>query len=866
MKSPSILRCCLVVTSLLLAVPVLTAQNSFQLFGPVNVRPSANGTGYGANAVAFNSTTLNMTCGASPITATLSSTADNMGNVLVDNNITVAVTSAATTGSAVNVCSGGTSDSTPDGPSPNCFTSAYQGPASGGSLNGVDPDTLVTTGGVTPIDISGNLQSGPVQVTINEVDTGVVLAASTLYLNTNCSKTGVTGPAEITGNPIPQSNPTPQQLTQTFPFNLTTNQQVQFIYDLSQAQAAGTLTITDGTIPGTSDMPIDPGTFLSTYVPNTSFATSSCLIHTGELLPSDAQACKMYTLECTIGSGSNESGAQCPVSSLPNEIFQAIFDGPSFTLPDIPTPNGPTFHTGVGFLMAAENWTGGPCTFDPASGLQDLACPQNLLASFSGPGVYDLTGKTSHPNSAFIPVIQVPEDLTAVTVTGEQTGNWVNTSTPSLTLSSQPPNLAGTSLPGAARFVPSPIQSITYGISAPNAVPVPAYPASTDTVVPNPAGCPTPSAPSEPSATVFTTPQQTLSDLPNGNPLADGYYVLHYYAQDCAGTEELQFTQGAGASWSTSYYTVPINIDTVPPVVSSGPVLSPLPGVSGSYTVGESVTATYSCTDSLSGVVRCGASTFSPGTPSTGPIKSFVDTSAPGTKTYTVTAIDAAGNQSSASVQYSVIATSPVPPSSTKCNGTYTGTFRGNLTISAGQTCVFVSGGATGNVTNNGGSLTLSNSRVGGNLAENKGSLSLSNSSTGGNLQIGGGSFTISPGSIIGGNLQIQGLPSGMGQNQVCGSVVRGNLQSQQNGTPVAIGTPSCTGNTVGGNLQVQSNTGATAIGGNTVFGNLQDNSNRGATQVFSNVIGGSLQCQNNSSITGGGNKARLKQGQCATF
>ncbi|MDT7814338.1 MAG: hypothetical protein QOJ42_4254, partial [Acidobacteriaceae bacterium] len=30
-----------------------------------------------------------------------------------------------------------------------------------------------------------------------------------------------------------------------------------------------------------------------------------------------------------------------PCSSLPNEILQDVFDGPSFTLPDITTPNGP---------------------------------------------------------------------------------------------------------------------------------------------------------------------------------------------------------------------------------------------------------------------------------------------------------------------------------------------------------------------------------------------------------------------------------------------------------------------------------------------------------------------------------------------
>jgi len=657
MKQLSILRCSVFAAAMLFTVPALVAQNSsIQLFGPVNVRPSTEGTGTGASANTFNSKIVNLTCTASPITAVLSSSANGVGNILVDNYVAVSQTGTTTT-SPVNVCTGGTGQ--------NCFTSAYQSPASSGTLNGVDPDTLVATGGVAPINISSDLSSGPIQLEIDLIDNGGWLTSSSLYLTTNCTQTG-TGPANITGNPISQSNPTPAQLNQSFPFNSSTNQQINFTYDLSQAEAAGTLTIQPQTIPGTEDTPVDPTTFQTDFVQNTSFATSSCLVHTGELLNS-APACKLFTLECTVGTGSTESGAQCPVSSIPNEVFQDVFDGPSFTLPDITNSNGTTFHEGVGFLMASEGWSatsGGPCSFDPASGLEDLPCPQNLLTSISGPGAYSFTGITSHPNSTFIPVVRVPEDLTTVTVAGQHPGGWVNTSTPQVTLSSQPPNLAGTNLPGAANFVPAPIQSITYGISAANAVPVPTAPASTDTVVENPVACPTdPTSPQEPA---FATPQETLNSLP------DGKYLLHYYAQDCAGTLELQFTQDASQSWSTSYYTVPINIDTVAPLVASGPVLSPAPSSSGSYTVGQAVTATYSCTDmGGSGVVTCGTSTY-PGASaptSTGVLTSTVDTSSPGTKTYTVTAIDAAGNQSSASVNYTVIPAGIPVQLSTLCTG-----------------------------------------------------------------------------------------------------------------------------------------------------------------------------------------------------
>jgi hypothetical protein len=649
----SILRCSAIAVCSVFVVPAIVAQNSIRLFDPVNVRASANGTGFGSSAVTFNSATLNLNCSASPITAMLSS-AESTGNVLVDNNVQVSVTTASSSTGPVNVCRGGTADNTPNGPSQNCFTSSYQQPASQGQLTGQNPDTFVSTGGVAPIDISSQFQPGALQVKIDLVDNGGFLTSSTLYLNTNCSQNGVSGPATITGNPIPGSDPTPAQLTQNFAFNPTTDQKVQFTYDLSKAQAAGTLSITPATIPTTNDLPMDPAAFQTTLAAGTSFGTSICLIHSGELI-NGQPACKLFTLECTVGTGTNASGAQCPISSLPNEIFQDVFDGPPFTLPDISTPNGPTFHTGVGFLMASEGWgtgenpVGGPCTFDAVSGLQNLPCPQNLLTTFSGPGIYTATGSTSHPNSTFVPVAQVPEDLTTVTVAGQQPGGWIHSSTAEVTLSSQPPVLAGTNLPGLAGFVASPIQSITYGISPANSVPTPGAPASTDTVVTNSIPCPAPANPLDPPATVFTTDSQTLSGLSDGN------YLVHYFAQDCAGTEELKFGQDAGGSWSTSYYTYPINVDTVAPAVATGPVLSPAAGSSGSYTVGQPVSATYSCTDDRSGVILCGSKTFSGTVLDTGAINSpGVDTSTPGSKTYTVQVKDAAGNTSSASVNYTV--------------------------------------------------------------------------------------------------------------------------------------------------------------------------------------------------------------------
>ncbi len=417
------------------------AQNSIQLFSPVNVRLSSTGTGYGAQTVNFNSTTLNLNCAASPIKAMLSSTADGTGKLLVDNNINVTVTAGESITGPTNICVGGVVGSPTNAPFQNCFSKYYMDTASVGTLTGLSPDPYVAAGGVAPIDLSPSLVSGQVQVKIDLADEGGYLTNSSLYLNTNCTQGGVTGPALISGNPISSNNPTPDQLSQDFSFNPSPNQQIGFEYDLTAALKAGSLNITNGTIPEVGDSPIDPAIFQSVLAKGTSFATSSCLIHSGELLPSGQPACKLFTLECKVGTGNTAAGALCPVSTIANEIFRDTFDGPAFTLSDIVIPNGPTFHEGIGFLMASEGWTGGPCTFDAASGLQNLPCPQNLLVSFSGPGLYSGTGRTTHPNSTFISAAQVPEDLTTVSVAGLRPGNWINSSTANVTLSSQPPAL-----------------------------------------------------------------------------------------------------------------------------------------------------------------------------------------------------------------------------------------------------------------------------------------------------------------------------------------------------------------------------------------------------------------------------------------
>ena len=276
---------------------------------------------------------------------------------------------------------------------------------------------------------------------------------------------------------------------------------------------------------------------------------------------------------------------------------------------------------------------------------------------------------------------------------------------------------------------------------------------------------------------------------------------------------------------------------------------------------------------------------------------------------YPITFTASNGVGTAATQSFTLTSETTVPASGTACNGVYIGTFSGNIAVSTGQNCIFVKGGATGNITETGGNLALSNATVGG------------------NVQIGGGTYSIGPSITIKGTLAIQSIPKGTAQNQVCGTTVSGiTLQSDGTASTIGAGTPSCPGNTIIGSLTLQANSAAITVSGNsisgslidqsntaaitlsanTVSGSLTDQSNSGAsvlslnsitgtlvvqsnsgtsdvsqntvggsmtdqgntalTQVVSNKVSGALLCQSNTSITGSGDTASKLEGQCATF
>jgi hypothetical protein len=106
----------------------------------------------------------------------------------------------------------------------------------------------------------------------------------------------------------------------------------------------------------------------------------------------------------------------------------------------------------------------------------------------------------------------------------------------------------------------------------------------------------------------------------------EGTTSLSYFAIDRAGNVE-------------DVTVTTIRIDWTAPSIE---VVAP---AAGFYTVNEVASATYACSDALSGVTTCA------GTVANGQI---LDTRAPGTHVFTVTSSDAAGNSAAKSVSYAV--------------------------------------------------------------------------------------------------------------------------------------------------------------------------------------------------------------------
>jgi hypothetical protein len=614
-----------------LSVALSGAKGAIKLFNEINVNASNNSAGF-ANPYTFNSAPLTLSCPAGA-TAKLSSTPDGAGNVLVDNYITLSVNGTLVptptgTGPAGNVCTGGPSDSFGGLQYPDCFSSTYEG-AAAGSI-GTNPDTMIATWGVPAIDVTADFNSSTTKATFTLLDAGGEVASSTVFLVTSCSSPGVQTGGTVTANPLDPNNPA--SLAPQFLFNTTPGNHITFGADFLNANQfdANSPPVT----PTVTDTGISQSVFYS-YVTGTSAAPATCVLLSGEVDAQGNSLCKAFTITCTDSSGVS-SGANCPQQTIARTLlFEGKLDSPEAI---------PTFFPwlGPGLLMGSDEWTSAATCVFPSGGLFGQLCPQNPLTEFKGAADPTSGATPRSVNSTFIPVYNMPLPATLPLIVSDDIFLWQNSTTVSVKFIASPAIYFATASRPANGFIPAPIQSVTYGVTpASSPVPDPTYPIATDQVLVNPAACP--SVPT-PGAPLFKPPTATLT-------LTEGRYKLHYFATDCANTEELNFraSTGANVNWA-QFKTVPINIDLGAPIVTlslSSPIVANKP-----------VTATFSCSDPAladgsagSGIFLCGPYLFL-GTSNTGTRTTKFTASSTGHGSFSIKATDLAGNVTTKTVNY----------------------------------------------------------------------------------------------------------------------------------------------------------------------------------------------------------------------
>ena len=431
-----------------------------------------------------------------------------------------------------------------------------------------------------------------------------------------------------TGGSMNPNDPT--NLTQEFVFNNTAGNHVEFDFNYTTAfdTNGNGLNVQPDTIPTINDQGVSQATYAQ-LVAGTSLATTQCYIAPGEGTDDSGNPlCAELTLECTNASNPNPAGDNCPQSTERNLLFTHALDISANVT--IPTGTAPTMAEG------SDNWTPGNCTLiGPEAG--DL-CPQSFLTAltvsgdpFISPGG---TGKTS--NSTFIAGCCEPEWVTTPTVP-----LFYNKTTVPVSFNSAPP--AAPPQPNN-NWVAAPNQSITFGWENLGQTPDPTFPVTGDQMVTNATACP-----STWPAPGTVPPNATAS----GNVIVpgEGAFEVHFFSTACDSQEELLFTTQSDPTKNWALFkTAPFNVDLTPPAVT-GLTLNP-PPVNGTYTLGQSVTASLTCTDPLSNGIASGIATCGPGVTNFGgqnPVvitNAVVPTSALGTFSFGST--DVAGNASTA--------------------------------------------------------------------------------------------------------------------------------------------------------------------------------------------------------------------------
>lgn len=334
-------------------------------------------------------------------------------------------------------------------------------------------------------------------------------------------------------------------------------------------------------------------------VANTPFQGSTCQHQdTGN----GTYACVVTTDLCTTSQNSQAAGANCPTSI--NGGFIGVTNNYNLD----PTQKAQIGNNNPpGFFMGKDN---------------ALSCGQNadntckgLISVFSGISgdLTTSTGRTNNFNSIFVPIFGGVQPHTAITTTPPLNNGWANTAV-NVTFN-------GSESVGNNPNPPSPlptVTSISYSSSGSN-------------------------LPSPPSGIINGSTGGITIPATN-----QGSTTITYSALDSANVVEF-LTTNTGTNLSSVSPSFTVNIDTLTPAIF-GLTLSP-----ASPTKGETVTATYTCTDSASGVVSCGSYVFGSGLGNTGPLKSTFVASTLGSGKYTVNAKDQAGNSTQATINYSVV-------------------------------------------------------------------------------------------------------------------------------------------------------------------------------------------------------------------
>jgi hypothetical protein len=629
-------------------VPLNGAYGAIQLFSSININPSLiSGVTWTQNppsaGYSVQSDTVNLTCPASGVTATLSSTPDGLSNVFQDNTLQVANTVNSATTTTTNVCYGGDTNfqgftGFPAGTS-NCFLQSYENAAAG--FLGQDPELaagLIANYGVAPLNLQNAnslypavLTSGTQAVNFQLTDAGGDLGAGTLHLVTNCTLAGITPGGSITGNPI-SSSP-----TQTYTFDSAPNQTISIENSVAGASGA---TFNPGIVPIVTDIAV-PQQLFSQLVQNTSAAPAVCFRMASELdysVAPPAPMCKGFLIQCYNPANGTTTGSNCDPTSV-NQV-RNLYYATQFSSPDGPVngfnylygpvgspaadacsnvvPGGScATGTGPGILMGGDDWTcaasGSPCpavatTQTPVNpptyaasnctlsgSLTGALCPLDLLTEFEGAA--DLRGgsTTTGSNSILIPVANMPLPTATATVTSQNNYGWIRgSSSISATFNANEAAYPATgNIPPANGFAAAaaPPMSLTYGISTWPALPDTTYPVTGDVANPN-----ANTSLSAPFCNTggLTPPSFTSAGTFSG--LNDGVYNLHYFTTDCAFAEGLIFNPTGSAltsptaNWA-SFPFVTVGIDNIAPQVS-GCSAAPSPIYNGWYNANFSQSCT----------------------------------------------------------------------------------------------------------------------------------------------------------------------------------------------------------------------------------------------------------------------------------